>query len=182
MGTPLEILRYRATLTVTIPESVVEANVGYLPWVLGENLAGQVDAWVMEQRLGYYPALDYFRERAAIVDPALLLLVDEVARYCVTLAEREIRRRLSRAFSRVQVEQVRSTAFAMPHVRPARSGAPADLARHYAPNRIRAELTVSSIRKGEYEGADRLVRQQIARWLKDAFEQVELGDMRPLTA
>jgi hypothetical protein len=106
----VEVVTIASSLTVTVPEEVVEAQLGYLPWVLGENLAGQVDTYVMEERLGYYPALDYFRDRPEAVDQALLQLIDEVATFCASYARRELRRRLSRVFSNVQIEQLEKMA------------------------------------------------------------------------
>lgn len=179
MGVRLQVLRFAVVLTANVPDGVVEANTGYVPWVLGENLGGQVDAWVMEQGLGYYPAMDFFRDRPAAVDPALLLLIDEVSTWCTAYAEREIRRRLSRAFSNVQVTQVRATAFGLPHVRPSRDGAPAALASHYAPNRLKAELLLGSIQKGEAD-VEPLIRRQLNQWLRGPFEQLEIGSLRQL--
>ena len=178
METQLRIIRFQCSVTATVPEGVVEANVGYLPWVLGENLAGQVDAWVMEERFGYYPALEFFRGRQQVVDPALLLLIDEVVRYCTLYLKRESRRRLSRAFSAVDVLQARSTAYGLPHVRPSRGGAPSELAQHYAPNRIKADLVLSSIQKGDFDQAESLARRQLNAWLGNSFSHLEVGGLR----
>jgi hypothetical protein len=169
MASSVEVVTVAASLTVTVPETVVEPNTGYLPWVLGENLAGQVDAWVMEQGMGYYPALDYFRDLPQAVDPALLLLIDEIATFCANFARSELRRRLSRAFSNVQIEQAQCTAYTMPRVRPSRSGAPAGLAEHYSPNTLKMELLLSSIQKGGFEGLEELTLNKLMRWGRDPF-------------
>lgn len=168
------MLTVAASLTLTVPETVLEQNVGYLPWVLGENLAGQVDATVMEQGLGYYPALDFFRDQPEAVDPALLVLIDEIATYCAAYARRELRRRLSRAFSSVQVEQAQCTAYTMPRVRPSRSGAPAGLAEHYSPNSLKMELLLSSIQRGSFEGLEELTLNKLLRWGREPFERFQI--------
>jgi len=180
MSTKIEVLTVAASLTVTVPEAVVEQNVGYLPWVLGENLAGQVDAYVMEQGLGYYPAMDYFREYPEVVDSALLLLIDEIATYCASYARRELRRRLSRAFSSIQVEQAQCLAYTMPRVRSSRSGAPGALAAHYTPNTLKMELLLSSIQKGAFEGLEELTLNKLMRWGREPFESFQVNGSKLL--
>jgi len=180
MAAKIEVLTVAASLTVTVPQTVVEQNVGYLPWVLGENLAGQVDAHVMEQGLGYYPAMDFFRDQADAVDPALLLLIDEIATFCASYARRELRRRLSRAFSSMQVEQAQCLAYTMPRVRPSRSGAPGGLAAHYSPNTLKMELLLSSIQKGAFEGLEELTLNKLMRWGREPFESFQVNGAKLL--
>jgi hypothetical protein len=176
MAPSIEVVTVAASLTVTVPETVVEPNTGYLPWVLGENLAGQVDAYVMEEGLGYYPALDFFRDLPEVVDPALLLLIDEIAIFCANYARRELRRRLSRAFSSVQIEQAQCTAYTMPRLRPTRSGAPSGLAEHYSPNTLKMQLLLSSIQKGgAFEGLEELTLNKLMRWGRDPFEVFQIN-------
>ncbi|MCW9089041.1 MAG: hypothetical protein OQK54_05890 [Gammaproteobacteria bacterium] len=176
MSPKIEIVTVAASLTVTVPETVVEQNVGYLPWVLGENLAGQVDAWVMEQGLGYYPALDFFRDQPEAVDPALLLLIDEIAIFCAGYARDELRRRLSRAFSNVRIEQAQCTAYTLPRMRPARSGAPAGLAQHYSPGTVKMQLLLSSIQKeGAVDGLEELTLNKLMRWGRKPFEAFQIN-------
>lgn len=170
MSARIEVLTVAASLTVTVPQTVVEQNVGYLPWVLGENLAGQVDAYVMEQGLGYYPALDFFRDLPEAVDLSLLLLIDEIATYCASYVRRELRRRLSRAFSSIQVEQAQCTAYTLPRVRPSRCGAPGGLAQHFSPDTLKMEVLLSSIQKGAFEGLEEMTRNKLMRWGREPFE------------
>lgn len=166
--------RFGCTVTLRIADPVVETNVGYLPWVLGENLAGQVDAWVMENGLGYYPALAFFRDRPDAVDPALLALLDEVARFCVEYSRRELARRLRSAFAVVDVRDARCTAYTLPHVRPSRDAAPANLARHYAPDSVKADLVLTPGRS-----ASRLEQAHLpgllGQWLGSAFASVKVS-------
>jgi hypothetical protein len=175
MSARIEIFTVAASLTVTVPQEVVEQNVGYLPWVLGENLAGQVDAYVMEQGLGYYPALDFFRDHPEAVDPALLVLIDEIAGFCADYARRELRRRLSRAFSSVKIEQAQCTAYTMPRVRPSRSGAPAGLAAHYTPATLKMELLLSSIQRGSFDGLEQLYLDKLVLWGREPFESFQVN-------
>ncbi len=178
MSARIEVLTVVANLTVSVPQETVEQGMGFLPWVLGENLAGQVDAYVMEEGLGYYPALDYFRDHPEAVDPALLVLIDEVATFCAGYARRELRRRLSRAFSSVKVEQAQCTAYTMPRVRPSRSGAPDGLAVHYTPATVKMELLLGSIQKGGFEGVEQLSLDKLVRWAREPFETFQVNGSR----
>ncbi len=175
MSARIEVYTVAASLTLSVPEEVIENSVGFLPWVLGENLAGQVDAFVMEQGMGYYPALDYFRDHQEAVDPALLVLIDEVAAFCTAYARRELRQRLARAFSSVKIEQAQCLAYTMPRVRPSRSGAPTDLAAHYSPAALKMELMLSSIQKGGFDGLERLSLDKLARWAREPFDMFQLN-------
>ena len=180
MSGTIHVVRFATVLKVHLVDEVVEQNIGYLPWVIGENLAGQVDCWVMEQRLGYYPALDYFRDKPQVVDPALLLLIDEMARFGEEYTSRELRRRLRGGFSHVDVERIQVEAFAMPRILPSQPKSPEELARHYAPSTFRAELLLGLNHRNEMDGASRQVAQRIQQWAKPAFHSLELLTIRQL--
>jgi hypothetical protein len=176
----VEVVTIASSVTVSVPEEVVEAQVGYLPWVLGENLAGQVDTYVMEERLGYYPALDYFRDHPEAVDPALLHLIDEVATFCANYARHEVRRRLARVFSNVQIEQLQCTAYTMPRMRPNRNNGPMELAQHYTPDTLKMELLLSSIQKERFEGEEKMAMDKISRLVREPFSRFQINGAKLL--
>lgn len=182
MSGSIQVARFAVVLKVRVGDEVIEPNIGYLPWVLGENLAGQVDSWVMEQRLGYYPALDFFRDKPQVVDPALLQLIDAMARFGEEYSRRELRRRLRGGFSHVDVERIQLEAFAMPRILPSQPKSPEELARHYAPATFRVELLLGMIQRGDVERIERLVAQRILQWAKPAFASLELLSTRLLSA
>ncbi|MEN8170021.1 MAG: hypothetical protein ABFS08_07340 [Pseudomonadota bacterium] len=176
----VEVVTIACSLTISVPEEVVDQQLGYLPWVLGENLAGQVDTYVMEEHLGYYPALDYFRDYPKAVDPALLTLVDEVAAFCAGFVRHELRRRLSRVFSKVRIEQLQCTAYTMPKVRPNRNNGPMDLAKHYCPDTLKVELLLSSIQKGHFDGEERMAMDKLSRFAREPFSHFQLNGAKRL--
>lgn len=165
---------------VSVPEELVENNVGYLPSILGKGLSVQIDDYVRRERLSYYPALDYFRDRPDAVDPALLALVDEVAAFCIRYATREFRRRLARAFSNVQVQQSQSTAYTLPRVLRRANDAERALARHFAPNQVKLELILSSVEREIFEGFEKLAARKVTGWAKAPFASFELFPARRL--
>lgn len=177
---PVLVQTVEAQLALTVAEELVEQNLGYLPWLLGENLAGQVDAWVMEQGLGYYPALDFFRDKPTVVDPALLSLMDQVAMFCADYSQRELDRRLRRLFSRVSIPHVQCLAYTMPRVRHSRNAAPDELARHYAPNRLRLTIHMSSIQKQTFDGLVPLSLDKLSRATHEVFANFHIEAARLL--
>lgn len=160
---------------VTIPDEVVEFNIGYLPGVLGENLAEQAGGFAEIQGMGYYPALDYFRNRPDVVDPALLALTDEVAAFCIRFAEQAFRRRLVRSFAGVTVLDSRCTCYGMPRVRPHHPEALKTLAGHYAPRRLRLELRLSAVGDHAAELTPERARAVVDRALSGVFTEIELS-------
>lgn len=180
MAPPVVIHTLEVQLVVTVAEQLVEQQLGYLPWLLGENLAGQVDPWVMEQGLGYYPALDFFRGHSEAVDPALLTLIDQVAMFCADYAQRELIRRLQRHFSRVHISHRQCLAYTMPRVRPSRGGAPNALAQHFAPNRLRLTIQLSSVHQTELEDIVRLSLDKLSHWGRAAFVDFQVESSRML--
>jgi hypothetical protein len=162
-------------LTVTIPDQAVELNLGYLPWLLGDSLAAQVDGEVRRARLGYYPAVDFFRRPASGVDPALLPLLDEVARFAVEYARRELRRTLARAFPLFRIPQARCTAYTLPRARPGRPQSVAELGKHYAPSRVKLELILGPVDKIPMCRPEEQVRSQVEQWASGAFVRLEIN-------
>lgn len=178
----IRIERIAMGATVTVPDEVVEHNMGYLPRVLGDSLAAQVSGHVERTGLGYFPALDYFRAVDEGIDPALLMLVDEVAGFCARFSERAFRRRLSHAFSNVAILDSRPACYGLPRVRPGRGDAFDALAAHYAPRTVRLDLVLSSIERDDLSAAEALAPKKVSRWLDEVFSHMELSPGRRLEA
>jgi len=151
-----------------------------MPWVLGDNLAGMVDAYVMEQRLGYYPALDFFRDLPQAVDPALLTLIDEIAIFSADYARRELRHRLARAFDGVKVEQVYCTAYTMPRQRPNHSGAPEGLALHFSPDTLKVELILDMFHEDAVESMETVTMNRLSQWAREPFARFHVNGAQRL--
>jgi hypothetical protein len=179
----LHISRVVVTVETCVADALVEQNMGYLPWVLGENLAEQVLQYVEREGTGYFPAMDFFRTQPDAVDPALLGLIDEVARFCGDYARRELRRRLSRAFSNIGVGQEQCVAYGMPRVRPSQPNARERLARHYSPNVVKLELVLSNIEKQARPNPDPAgtAVQKVLNWARTPFESLEVVGSRALS-
>ncbi len=178
--TTLHFARVAATVAVCVGDDLVEANTGFSALAVGRSLALQVDEHVRAAGLGYYPALDYVRAQPGAVDPALLDLVDELAGFCAAYARTELRRRLRRVFSAVEVEQIIASAYGLPRVRCSQQDRIERLAAHYAPYELRCELAVTAIDKQPEEGLAQAVDRRLQQWAGPAFAQLSVITCRHL--
>lgn len=163
------VTRIGVTVVARLAADVVALNTGFDPLTVGESLAQQVDDYVLRERLNYYPALDFFRGRADAVDPALLTLLDELAGFCTGYARHELRRRPRPTFAAAQVTQLNVQAYALPRARLRQPDRLAVLARHYAPDTLRAELLLSPARTGRDAAAVRAGLEAVERSMAVAF-------------
>lgn len=174
----IHIARVTLVLQLTVPAAVYAQHLAASPEVVGGELARQVDAYARTNRLGYYPALDFFRRQGGI-DPELIQAADDIAWFSAQYARSEITRRLRSVFSTVAVEAITPQAFSMPAIRPSQLNALDNLARHYTPDTLRIELRVSMIhRDPDAENMDRLAVRQALRMLGTGVGTVEVINAR----
>lgn len=178
--TTLNFARIAVTVTVRVGDDVVEPNTGFSAQAVGHSAAAQVDEHVRNSGLGYYPAIDFYRDEPTAVDPALLDLLDELAGYCAAYARSELRRRLRRVFSVVEIGHMAAIAYTMPRVRRSQPDRLERLAAHYAPHELRCELLVTVIEKQLYAGLEQAAGQRLLQWAGPAFEQVTVVECRLL--
>lgn len=177
----LHLNRAALTLVVQLPEQIFARHLPASPEVVGEALAEQVSAYVQQERLGYYPALDYFKGHAGAVDSELLDAADHIAWFTCNQARSEIQRKLRPVFSSLSFQSIQSQAFTMPGVRPNQANARYDLARHYTPDCAKLVLLVNSFQKSAQEEAMAKWASHLAyRWLKDSFARVEVTSAQAL--
>jgi len=174
----LNLTRIAVSLQVKVPAEAIEQHSAASPYIVGEELARQVAAYVQHERLGYYPALEYFRTVEAI-EPELLEAAQSISWLVCGLVQEELRIRLRAVFSNLKIESVQTVAYTMPGIRPGSSNALHDLAQHFSPDQVRVNLVASSIcrQDNDQDVAIKLARQQIYRWLKDRFSALEITSM-----
>jgi len=170
----ISIVKVSMNVMVTVPSTVLEEGVGCLPQELGVQLAQQVYDYSEREGLGYFPPLVYCSEHK-VVDPELLSLHQRVAGYACQFAAREVRIKVTPVFSNLRIEQVQSTAYAMPHMRVGHGDAKELLARHFAPDQVKMELVVSSLQRAEFDGIEQLSAKKVRRWLERAFDAVDVA-------
>lgn len=181
MAAGIQVIRVSLTVTVTLSPAALRREMGDMVPAIGPNLARQVDAWVRRERLGYYPALDFFRDGEA-VEPELLAAAEHVSWLVCEHVRKKIRTQLREPFSNVRFEKIQSLAYSMPRVRPQEPGALETLADHYTPGSVRLVLTASSIERGNLprDGYEHRAAVKVRRWLEEVFSGVDISDTRVL--
>lgn len=150
------------------------------PYTLGDNLARSVHEFALRDNLGYYPALDYLKKRAAVED-YLLNAVEQVAAETAHLVRQRVVDRLTPIFSSVRFQSLQITAFALPPVRPGQPQALSQLARFYTPDTVKCDLLLTLIRRQQSdEGLERYAKATAQRWLADDFAEFEITSARLL--
>jgi hypothetical protein len=174
----LGIARVALTLQVTIAPDKLDAMLPESDRQLAAALAARVDAWVRNERLGYYPALDYLVDQGVIA-PEQFGALRALAATIRKRVKRDIQMQLWPVFSSVQIERAQSLAFLLPRLMPGRADAARRLAEHYFPNVVRLELTLSSLDKHvRLEDATGITEHKVMRNLLDVFEAVTVSATR----
>ena len=169
------------TIQVVMAPERLEAQLNTAERNLGRTLAERVDAIVRAEKLGYYPALDFFEDRAGM-DPKLIGMVKSLAAQIRKRVKREVQTHLWPVFSSVQIERATTLAFTLPRMTPAQPDALARLAQHYFPNAVRLELVLTTLDKQHrMEEAEKFSSSKVVRNLRDAFESVSVTATRRLT-
>ncbi len=171
----LHLNKATLTLLVQLPVHVFARHLPASPQVVGEALAEQIDRYVQAEHLGYYPALDYFKEHTGAVDRELQETADHIAWFACSQVRGEIERKLRPVFASLTFQSIQSQAFTMPSVRPHQPNAQQDLARHYTPDRVKLVLQTNSIQKSAQQDSVAKWASHLAyRWLKESFESIEI--------
>ena len=178
----LGVVPVALTIQVTMAPEQLEALLGTAERNLGRTLAERVQTIVRADRLGYYPALDFFEDHPAM-DPALIGAVKVLAAQIRKRVKREVQTHLWPVFSSVQIERATSLAFTLPRMTPAQPDALEKLAQHYFPNSVRLELVLSTLDKlHRLEEVENFSAQKVMRNLRDVFESVSVSATRRLNS
>lgn len=149
--------------------------------IVGAELARQVADYSSRNKLGYYPALEFFQQRDDAIDRDLLEAVDSLAWLATRLVREEVRKRLRPLFASMRFDAVQNLAFTMPAVRPGQPNALHRLTEHYTPNVVKLDLTASIMTRFDTpQDMKGHSSHQVYRWLKDSFESVEVTSCRQL--
>lgn len=168
-------------LKLTVAPTLLRERLGEEAAQLGSQIAAAVHETVCSEKLGYYPALDYFYQRPG-VDPALLLLADQTAAFVRDYVTEKVREYLQPVFSTVQIRRMQVASAALPGIRPSQPGALEALALHYLPNTVQLELLVTQLHKGEPPaGSEKIAAQKLKWWLRSPFGTVEVTAARAMT-
>lgn len=181
MTRPISVNKASVSIRVRVPLSYIEGRLGALAVAAGPHVAAQIHDFVQREKLGYYPALEFFNDRPEI-DPGVVAAVEEVGLFVCEFAKTEARNRLWPVFSHVRVTRTQLLALTLPAVRPHQPDALAMLTEHYTPRTVRLDLVLASIERGTREGLEKVATQKVLWWLREAFDAVEVVDARVVPA
>lgn len=172
----LHLNKIALTLILQLPEHIFTRHLPSSPQVVGEALADQVQAYVQAHQLGYYPALDFFKQPGIEFDADLLDAADHIGWFVCTAARDEVQRKLRSVFANLSIQSIQPQAFTMPSVRPQQANALRALAAHYTPDTAKLVLIASSFQKSEMPEALTGWASHLAhRRLKESFARVEVA-------
>lgn len=176
------VIKVSLTVNVVLSPDTLAQEFGEFSLSMGSTLSEQVDCYVRENKLGYYPALDFFKQNEGI-DRKLLDEAEHVSWLICEWVQREVRTRLKEAFSHVQFDQIQSNAYSMPKVRPNMPRALALLTDHFSPDTIRLTIIASSMERSNVNltGYEKLAIHKFRRWLETIFESIEISDAHVIT-
>jgi len=127
-------------LVVTISRDELTQQFGDLVSGIGETLAETVSLTVEQEKLGYYPALSLFQDRADF-DQAMLASALHIYHMVGEVTRETVRAHLRTLLKGARIDQAQAVAETLPRVRPGQVDARHLLARHYSPSAIRLHIT-----------------------------------------
>jgi len=178
----IAIIKVSLTINIVISPDALVQEFGELALGMGPSLAKQVDAYARQNKIGYYPALAFFKENEG-VDKQLLDSAEHTSWLICEWVQREIRRQLRETFSNVKFDHIQSVAYSMPKIRPNMPRALTRLTEHFSPDTVRLTLITSSIERSSINlsGYEKLAVHKLRRWLESTFESIEVSDAHVIT-
>lgn len=171
----VNVKKIAVTLDLRVPAGVIEKHLPASPYVVGEQISEQVLTYVNNNKLGYFPALDYFRGKDEDLDVDLLSAADNITWLVSNLIREEITVKLRPVFSSVNVESIQAHAFKMPGVRIHAFNLEHELASHYTPDHFRVSVVLSVTRDSdETKSTELIASNMINKWLRDQFSNLKI--------
>lgn len=175
----MKVTNVALSMVITVKLDDLDSHSAAASHVVGKELARQIGDYEKQKKLGYYPALEYFQEADAGIDPDLLDAADSLAWLATRLVREEVRKRLRPIFASLRIDAMQNLVYTMPKVRPGRKSALMQLAEHFTPNKVRVELTARIMnRDGQEKDLKRYVSHLVHRWLNEHFESIEVTSCR----
>lgn len=172
--TQLHVSKIHITAVVKISHDVLAQHLPSSPEVVGEMLTTQVVEQVNKQKLGYFPALDFFQQQGS-VDVELIEAAQTIGWFASRYAREEMQRRLRPFFSTISFQSVHTQAFSLPSIRPNQPNAWQALCAHYTPDTVKLDIIASVLKKqNNPQGLANWARQLFVRNLDGVFAKFDV--------
>ncbi|MGU9978358.1 MAG: hypothetical protein ACNYNY_06790 [Candidatus Oxydemutatoraceae bacterium WSBS_2016_MAG_OTU14] len=165
-----------ASVTFEVPQELYAGALSFPEDKLIEMMTKESIAYENKHQMGYYPALQYLFDNAAIS----IELADAYRTVCncvVQVVHTVIDRQMKSAFSQTKLLNLHHRSYNIPPVLPKIAPKQRDdeLKKHYAPNAFIAELELTQLHKKPVGQAyEKFVRYLIHRWLKEYFNGIKI--------
>ena len=176
---PLKIAQVAISLKVKALHQVLDQHIPASPFIVGEELADQIYHYSRDNKLGYYPALEYFQDKD--IEKDLLDAAENISWVVSNLVREELQKRLRPVFSTISFESIQNIAFTLPQIRPGDSNDIHKLSAHYTPDHVKVNMIASLVRKAiSPEAAEQYTRIMVNRWLNERFADLEITSITSL--
>ncbi|MDH5571604.1 MAG: hypothetical protein OEY89_07555 [Gammaproteobacteria bacterium] len=161
-------------LDLKIQHQVIEQHVAASPYVVGVELAEEINRHVHQYKLGYYPALDYFKSQN-FIDPDLIGTAESIAWLIENLSLDSLKTWLRPEFSELFFETLKAQLFILPNIRPSQSNILHLLTSHFTPDHIKTTFIARLIKHTENEhDLIEKAKQSLQKSLKGKFSYMEI--------
>jgi len=170
----ITVAKVALSLTLKMAEVLLQRHLVSSPRVMAKELAREIDAYVRNNNLGYYPAFDYFKDKEGI-DQELITVIEETGWTICKLAREHLVSDLKPAFSNIQIQSIKPVAFSLPSVRLSTPDHMEHLVHHLTVSNIKVGMVASSIEKlTQTDDIEKIAERKIWRWLQEDFESIKV--------
>jgi len=171
----LQFTSISLSMKLAVAEDELERHLAASPSVVTDELVSHVKKHEKENRLGYFPALDYYINNNAI-DADLVSALQSISWVVTNMVRNEIRIKLRPVFSNIKFESIQTLAYTLPQVRVSDKQLTEKLLEHFSANNVKVNLTVTLIQKFiDNSAAEKLAKNLTYQWLKNSFHSIDIS-------
>jgi len=171
--TQFHITKIHISLRIKIPHEILEKHLAASVEVVGEALTQNVVDLVNKKNIGYFPALEFFKEQGGL-DDDLMDAAETIGWFSSKIAREEVQRKMKPFFSTISFKSIQTLAFVMPNVRPNQINAYQALVDHYTPDVVKLDVIATLLKKNQLEGIENWAKQLFKRNLTEVFDSFEV--------
>lgn len=170
----MKFFRVATTLDLRLSQHDLDKDLAASPHSVGEEIAEQVIIYEEDNKLGYYPAIEFLKQQEAI-DSDSIKAIENISWSVSNLIREEITKYLKPVFSSVEFKKIQLHALTMPSVRPHMKNSRHELVAHFTPDHVHISLVVTLIKHyDDSTTAERMTKNMIHRWLNDHVDGLEI--------
>lgn len=172
-----QITHIAISLRIRVLHQKIEQHLPTSPVIVGKELAEQISQFSHENKLGYYPALEYFKDKDVEMD--LLDAAENISIIVCDFIKEELQKYLSDDFTNIHFESLQNIAFTFPTIRFGSSNELHNLASHYSPNHVKVNIIVTVENEAiDSRSIEKSTRIKILHRLKGRFADLKINSIK----